>query len=183
MGWLNSLFPAPPPLPEPAKKDESVENAWKIHAAITDWTGRVDSKANFALTFESALIAAVVTLSQDKKLLSTLNTWWELAWYRLGIALFIVAALSCISVVSPRLRFWHVGNESTDNFIFFGHAKDWQPAKLTVALRERDILPVLSRQIVNMSKGVWKKHRRLQASLFLTTLATFCTAVAATLNN
>ena len=51
--------------------------------------------------------------------------------------------------------------------MFFGHLRHWNSDNLAKALSERDILPVLSRQIVNMSCIAWGKHRSVQLSLAL----------------
>ncbi|MFJ4671630.1 hypothetical protein [Kitasatospora purpeofusca] len=43
--------------------EEAVKTAWQIHASSTEVTGRVDAKASFALTIESAALGAIVALS------------------------------------------------------------------------------------------------------------------------
>ena len=53
-------------------EDQGVDTAWKIHAAIVDWTGKVDTKASFASALESA---AIVSLSASGRRLSGLSDW------------------------------------------------------------------------------------------------------------
>ncbi len=142
----------------------SIDTAWKIHAALVDWTGKVDTKASFALTLESAALVTVVTLSSTAKPLADLGGMALIA-YRVGIALLGLGALCAASVVSPRLRSRAMKRESAENFIYFGHIKDWEPAALATALRQDDVLAVLSRQLVAMSRIAWRKHRQVQWSL------------------
>ncbi|MFF8280664.1 Pycsar system effector family protein [Streptomyces lateritius] len=68
----------------------------------------------------------------------------------------------------PRLRASKkLEAECAENFIFFGHPKYWEPTALAQKLQEQDMLPVLTNQLVNMSKIAWKKHRYVQLSFLL----------------
>lgn len=67
-------------------------------------------------------------------------------------------------VVVPRLRARKVEAEAASNFIYFGHLKHRQADELANALKETDILPVLSKQLITMSKIAWDKHRHVQLS-------------------
>ncbi|MFJ8669757.1 hypothetical protein [Streptomyces sp. NPDC093600] len=49
------------------------ETAWRIHAALGEWTARVDAKASFALTLESAALAGIAALSDKNRLFSNLT--------------------------------------------------------------------------------------------------------------
>jgi Family of unknown function (DUF5706) len=143
---------------------KAVDTAWKIHAAIVDWTGKVDTKASFTLALESAAIAAIVSLSANGRRLSDL-TGWPSAIFWIGLGLVLLGALLSASVVAPRLRSTATKNEWPENFVYFGHLRHWDPEELANKLKEADILPVLSRQLVNMSRVSWTKHRRVQVSL------------------
>ena len=35
---------------------DATDTAWRIHGALVDWTGKVDTKASFALTIESDVL-------------------------------------------------------------------------------------------------------------------------------
>lgn len=63
----------------------------------------------------------------------------------------------------PRLRPRSVlEQEAGQSFIYFGHLQFWKPEDLKTALQQQDILPVLSHQLINMSKIAWRKHRFVQ---------------------
>jgi hypothetical protein len=146
---------------------DPVETAWKIHTALSDWTGKVDAKASFALTIESAALAVIVGLSGADHRFGNLRGFWQNAPFWGGVFLLGLSALAAVSVVAPRIRANSVEPEWADNFIYFGHLKFWQPDQLEQALKDTDPLPALSRQLVVMSRIAWTKHRRVQVSLWL----------------
>lgn len=158
---------------------DPIDFAWKIHAALVDWTGKVDTKASFALTIETALLAGVVTLSGDRRVFHNLNGW-AVAWYVLGILLLIAAVLCAAWVVRPRLRGANLKAEATDNFIYFGHLRHLTPEVVQERLEGTELLPVLSKQLVEMSKIAWMKHRLVQVSLSLAPTGVVALAICAT---
>ncbi|MFI0155843.1 Pycsar system effector family protein [Streptomyces lydicus] len=144
------------------------ETAWRIHAALGEWTARVDAKASFALTLESAALAGIVALSDNNRLFSNLTGFSVRGPLWAGIFLILAGAVLAILVVAPRLRARKkLEAEFSENFIFFGHLKYWEPVALAHKLQEQDMLPVLTNQLVNMSKIAWKKHRYVQLSFLL----------------
>ncbi|WP_083275531.1 Pycsar system effector family protein [Pseudonocardia sp. HH130630-07] len=155
--------------------DSGIENAWKIHAAISDWTGKVDTKASFALTLEAAGLSAIVLLTRPQQPLSQISSQLGLATFWLGCILLFSAALAAIAVVMPRIRSDRTAQEWPDNYIYFGHLRHWSSDALADRLQSSkdDILPILSRQLVNMSKIAWRKHRIVQVSLALAMLGGF----------
>lgn len=144
---------------------DPIDTAWRIHTAIVDWTGKVDAKASFALAFESAALAGILTLSSDHRRLAHLVGFWVNALYWIGLISLAVALLLVLYVVRPRLRKRRVDIEAPDNFIFFGHLRNWDPEDLRDALTAKDPLPVLTRQLVAMAQIAWLKHRLLQWSI------------------
>lgn len=145
---------------------DSIDNAWKIHAAQTDWTGKVDSKASFAFGLESAAIVAVVALSAKGRIFGDLSDA-SAAWlYGVGLALILIGAVFAVTAVIPRLKTDDVKAKAPDNYIYFGHVQHWEAKDLEAALKERDLLPVISRQIVVMAEIAWQKHRWVQLSMF-----------------
>lgn len=74
----------------PPSTPESHETAWRIHAAIGEWTARVDAKASFALTLESAALAGIVALSDDGHLFGDLHGWGARAPVWTGAVLILV---------------------------------------------------------------------------------------------
>ena len=161
---------------------DAVETAWRIHAANADWTGKVDSKASFALAIESAIVAGVVALASDQRRLSELDGFWTRAFFTVGAVALIAALLCVVRVVRHRLRSKSVKGEAPENFIYFGHAQHWAADDLAAALKEYDMLEMLSRQIIDISRIAWMKHRMLQLSMTLTTTGVSLVGVAAWLN-
>lgn len=153
---------------------DPVETAWKIHAAHVDWTGKVDSKAAFALAIESAMFAGVLRIR-----LTDLKTGQSEFFFWVGVVLLVLALLAVLLVVAPRLRTSELRDESDEDFIYFGHVKEWTAESLETALKTKDVLPVLSRQIVRMADIAWTKHRRLQQSLSAAVFAGICFTISA----
>lgn len=159
-----------------------METAWRIHSAQVDWTGKVDSKASFALAIQSAVMAGIVGLSGGGRRLGDLKGFWPNAFFWVGVGLLVLSVIAVSVVVRPRLRRKKLEAEVPENFIFFGHLRKWDPEELRKSLVEKDVLPVLTRQIVTMSKLSWRKHRLLQASMTGAVLGTALVAVAGLLN-
>lgn len=170
-----------PQLPK-GDDDAAVETAWKIHATIVDWTGKVDQKASFALAIESAAVLGIIALSESDNPLSALNGFWQLWLYRAGAGSLVMAIGLAMAAVIPRLRGDKMDVEWRENLIFFGHLKRWQRDELSKALRSRDMLPVLSAQLINMSKIAWRKHRHLQLSLWMAGIGTALVWLASALH-
>lgn len=167
--------------PEP-KKPDPLDTAWRIHAAVVDWTGKVDTKASFSLTLESALLLGVVALFQKDRRLNVLQDWWTTSISWAGIGALIMSVFLSASVVAPRLRGGKTRKEAARSYVYFGHLRHWEPADLERELRTGDPLPVLSRQLVNMSKIAWQKHRRVQVSMGLAALGAVLVAVGSAMN-
>jgi len=81
--------------------------------------------------------------------------------------------------LTQHLQWLRATSESADNFIIFGHLRLWDPVAPSTALRDRDLLPVLSRQILDTSKIAWRKLRRVQISLWCAVLGTAALGLAA----
>lgn len=168
MSWRRKKEEPTPPTKEDDKA--ALETAWKIHAAMVDWTGKVDTKAAFAFALESAGIGLVINLSAKDRIFATLTgPWQNIAYYLGGIAL-VLAAACAMWVVIPRLRMWHVAKEWPDNFIYFGHVMFWEPAALMQKIKDTELLPVLSKQLVGMSKIAWRKHMLVKMSMIFASI-------------
>lgn len=157
---------------------DPVETAWHIHAAQVDWTGKVDSKASFALAIQSAVMAGIIGLAGGNRRLADLEGFWPNSFFWAGICLLVLSLVAVSFVVRPRLRSKKLADEIPDNFIFFGHLRKWNAKELEKALIDRDLLPVLTRQIVEMSKLTWQKHRLLQVSMTGVLLGTALVGIA-----
>ncbi|WP_454810540.1 Pycsar system effector family protein [Paenarthrobacter nitroguajacolicus] len=158
---------------------DAIDNAWKIHAAQVDWTGKVDAKASFAFALESAAIVSTVALSASGRIFGDLSDPTAGWFYGIGLALILVGATFAVAVVIPRLKSDLVKSKSPENYIFFGHAQHWEPDDLATALKDDDILPVISRQIVVMADIAWQKHRWVQLSMFTGCAGGVCIVFAA----
>ena len=155
----------------PGEVPESIDAAWHIYDALADWTGKVDAKASYSLTIESAALAGAVALSQSGGTLSHLR-FNALTWvYGAGIVLLGAAVLASVAVIMPRLTAARrLRREWPSNYIYFGHLRYWRPEDLAAAMKQDNLLPVLTRAVVAMSELTWQKHRCMQASLVLSAL-------------
>lgn len=158
---------------------DPIDTAWKIHSALIDWTGKVDTKASFALTIESALLVGVITLSGEGRVFHHLSGW-AIVWYVLGILLLIAGVLCAAWVVRPRLRAANLGAEALDNFVYFGHLRHLTPEIVQQQLQSTTLLAVLSKQLVEMSKIAWTKYRLVQLSMSLAPFGVVALGICAT---
>jgi hypothetical protein len=157
------------------------DTAWRIHASIVDWTGKVDTKASFALAIESAALGGIGALTASGRRLDGL-TGWEVGLFWTGIVVLLIGVLSVITVVAPRLRSTKMPSEWQNNYVYIGHLMHWDPEDLQRAFEEEDPVPVVTRNIVVMSKIAWTKHRRLQVSMWLATIGSALVGLAALIN-
>jgi hypothetical protein len=153
---------------------DPTETAWRIQAAVADWTAKADSKASFALTMESTALAVLGLLASSNRVASGLDAGASRLLLWIGV-LFMAGGVGCAAwAISPNLRKERRGPESDDDFLYFGHIRHLDPGVLEAVLRDKDPLPALSRQVVVMSEIAWTKHRRVQWSLILAVAG--CTA-------
>jgi hypothetical protein len=143
------------------------DRAWRIHSALADWTGKVDTKATFCFTLESAALVVVANLTSDGRLFDVRQTLAQKWSFTVGVALLVAGVLCAAFVVIPRMNRVAVARNWKDNTIYFGHLRLWEASTLEKALREDSILPSLSVQLVAMSKIAWRKHLIVQWSLIL----------------
>lgn len=158
---------------------DPLETAWKMHAALADWTGKADSKASFSLAVQSATLVLLGALAGSGRLAmgSGSGASQILLW---AGSLFMACGAWCAAVtVSPNLHKERRGVNADDDFLFFGHLRTWEPEDLEKALRERDPLPALSRQLVVMSEIAWAKHRWVQWSFVSAVIGAVTLGVAA----
>lgn len=145
--------------------DDTVGNAWQIHTALADWTGKVDAKASFVLGLETAVFAALVFLRGDTQRLAVLNNMTAGIAFAASGVLLVVSMLLTLWVVAPIVNRRAANANWNTNYIYFGHLRKWNPADLEQALENEPVLPVLARQLVVMSDIAWKKHERVQWSV------------------
>jgi Pycsar effector protein len=137
---------------------EATDTAWKIHGQLADWPGKVDGKASFMLTLETAVLAGVLALRVQGGFLHDLNTQTSGLAYAVARALLAAGIVLAALAVAPSLNVRSkLKVTAKDNYVYFGHLRHWNPNRLPAKLAE-DPLPVLSRQLVVMSKIAWRKH-------------------------
>ncbi|MEV1046410.1 Pycsar system effector family protein [Streptomyces sp. NPDC049916] len=145
-----------------AQRQQATEAAWRIHDALVDWTSRVDTKATIVLGLESAAVTALATLSRGRSLPSA-GPSSVCLWT--GVGLLLVSVAACLLVVFPRLDGFATGRRWERGYVYFGHLRRWEAADLAEVLCGGDILPVLTRQLIAVSRICWRKHRLVQVSI------------------
>ncbi|MGW0777012.1 Pycsar system effector family protein [Streptomyces sp. NPDC002835] len=156
------------------------ETAWRIHSVLVDWTGKVDVKAAFALTVESAALASTAALHSGARPFGGPSAGSSVL-LAAGAALLGAAVLLAVLAVAPRMNVDRAARHPTPDFIYFGHIRALKPDELVQTLRTADPLPALSRQLVTMSRIAWYKHRCTQASLALAAAGLVAVAFAGVL--
>jgi hypothetical protein len=159
----------------PVEPDTSIgtDTAWKVHEALSSWTGRVDSKASIVLTLEVAALGFVIALTDGTKLFGDLTGWRDGA-FKSGLVLLGLGILAALAVVCPQLSRRQASREWKEGLIYFGHLRRWDPEDLQQrlgSLRDADVQASLAVQLVTMSKIAWRKHTLLQASVLCGTVA------------
>jgi len=144
---------------------EALETAWRLHASVQDWVGKVDAKASFAFGLEVAVITAVLALTTKGD--ASLDSWHEVTLFIVGVVLIGLAIVMASLAVVPRIRMRRHLEAKSHDFVYFGQLKNWHPDDLQEALLERSPLEGLSKQLVVISRIAWRKHRLVQASLAL----------------
>jgi hypothetical protein len=127
----------------------------------------VDAKASIALAIEAAVAGLVALMATGDGELADAS---GLAAWSLGVGVLLLAASVVLSVlvVFPQLRGRATRREYSNDVVYFGHLRLWDPQRLAARLAEDSgELDGLSRQLVRMSKIAWRKHVWLQWSLAL----------------
>lgn len=158
---------------------DPVEAAWKVHGALADWTGKADIKASFALTLQSTILAVLGVLAGSGQGFRDLGSGAARPLLWVGAGLLACGAACAAVAISPNLRKERRGPAVDDDFLYFGHLRTWDPNELETALRDKDLLPALSRQLIVMSEIAWSKHRRVQWSLVLAVAGSVTLGLAA----
>jgi Family of unknown function (DUF5706) len=157
---------------------QATESAWRIHEALMDWTGKVDAKATVVLSLESAVVTALAALSGNWPLPAAGRCPTALVLcYWTGVGLLVLSVAISVLVVLPRLGRGASGRRWRDGYVYFGHLRHWETADLVDAMRVHDILPVLARQLIAISRICWRKHRLVQVSIALACGGTVLVAV------
>jgi hypothetical protein len=168
--------------PPASRSTDGCEFAWRVHSAQEVWTGKVDIKASILLALEGGALFAVLSGHGEGGILNDLPGWAHNVEIT-GIVLLVVAAIFAIAGVSPLLGSAREHQRQyNQHFIYFGHLRHWSDAELRsrlAGLTADEELEMLSRQLVEMSKRNWAKHRYVQISLGATALGVLAIAIAA----
>ncbi|WP_077490879.1 Pycsar system effector family protein [Sinomonas mesophila] len=162
----------------PERDKQAIEQAWKVHAAQVDWTGKVDTKASFAFTIESATLGITVALSATNRIFASMPSGLPPFLYWAGIVALLCGMFCALMCVIPRLKSKDLLKTAEENFIYFGHARHWDPDRLVDAFKEHDMLPMITRQIVVMADVAWDKHKWVQRSMALGVVAGVCLGIS-----
>ncbi len=149
------------------RRAAAVENAWKLHQAQMEWTSRVDAKAAFALTLESAAITVAVGFGLSGRVFAEDTSGVQLLLFLTGSTLLLAGAALSAYVVTPLLSPGRGRKLDDGDFVYFGHARRRSADELAKALEADELLPQLTRQIVRMAEIAWIKHVRVKWSLML----------------
>ncbi|TSD93462.1 hypothetical protein FOV72_19575 [Gordonia rubripertincta] len=158
---------------------DPVDTAWRIHGALADWTGKVETKASFTLSIETALMVGIVTLYSSGRALSELEGPRSIT-AGVGVTLLAIAMLFAVGVVIPQLRSNQKLKEeaAAGNFIYFGHLRHLEPEAIGNLINNSEILPILAHQHRRMAEIAWTKHRCVQVSMVLAVLGVGLVSVA-----
>src|SRR6266508_3764457 len=108
----------------------AMDAAWRVHDLAADALVRVDAKAGFAATVETAATAAVLTLAAAGATSSLAAMVPLLA----GGALLAVGVVLAVLVVLPVLRSARLPEGASRNFLYFGAIAAMEPTGLTDVL-------------------------------------------------
>ena len=131
------------------------------------------------------MLYAIISAPARGGPLARLSGWHHIAEVT-GILLLLLALSAAAIAVFPRLgrSSEHQGNRQ--HAIYFGNLRHWNSSELRdhlAGLSQNEELDALSRQLVEMARTNWTKHRWVQVSLALslTGILIFACAAAAAL--
>ncbi|MER5785750.1 Pycsar system effector family protein [Streptomyces mobaraensis] len=155
------------------------DTAWRLHAALSDWTGKADAKASFALTVQSTALLVLGLAAGAGRGFGHAGGWAAVLLWA-GVAALVVGLACAVLAVAPSLRA-DVPGPAEERFVYFGHLRHWEPGALEYRLREADPLPALSRELVVMSRIAWRKHVYVRWSFVCAAVGTAGVGAAAAL--
>jgi len=128
------------------------------------------------LSLETAVLVILLAAEAPHRLLDQL-TGWRSVFAGLGIGVYIMAMVLAAVAVIPLMGSTKKHRAEYDrNAIYFGHLRHWRHGDLNQWLSrmsQEDELAQLSRQLIELSRRNWHKHRSLQLSM-LTALFGAC---------
>lgn len=165
--------------------EDAIEFAWRAHNAQEGWTAKVDTKAAILLALEGGSLFAVLSANNQTGALRSL-AGAPFVLEVVGVMLILLSVFASAAAIFPMLgRTSQHKRVYMKNTIYFGHVRHWHPDDLyrsLMASGSTDALATLSRQLVEMSKRNWAKHRLVQVSLVLSVLGVTLVALSIGLN-
>jgi hypothetical protein len=150
------------------ERNQSIDTAWRIFGASSEWHSRLDVKAGFTLTADTALLAGAIALTKDKGVLAGLPELSRYCFY-IGAFCIVVSLWSAIGVVAPVTRPAKDLKIEASNgkFIYIGNLKFLGESKILDYLNNNEMtLPALAKELKNISAIGWLKHVLLSLALF-----------------
>jgi hypothetical protein len=167
---------SPPALPG----QTSVDTAWRLHGQLTDWIGRVDTKASFVLALATAGLGGNALLGGGHSAsLGTRGYIVGASWT--SVTLLLASVFFSAWAVAPRLNRPDRIRPDGRNFIYFGHIRRLTLEQLLTELAGEDLAVALARQIKTLSDIAWRKHVLVQIALWLAVFGLVTTALLAAL--
>ena len=167
--------------PNADPEQRGIDFAWRVHSAQETWTAKVDAKAAILFTVELVLLAALIAAYGHGRLIGRMHRGPRLI-AELGTALAFISSFLVGGAVIPRLgRTVQHKTQRFNHLIYFGHLRHWEPKELQSRLEQltsADELEQLSRQLVEMGKRNWAKHRWLQGAMVLALFSIVLIAVS-----
>lgn len=160
----------------------AIDFAWRVHGAQESWSARADVKASILLALEGGGLFAVISAHAADGSLALLSGW-NRSLGLVGAGLLLLALVGAAVAVFPQLgRSRKLRERYARHTIYFGHLRLWDPAELSARLTSMSAdeeLEALGRQLVEMGKQNWSKHRWVQGSLILAISGVLAVSVSA----
>jgi hypothetical protein len=179
---LASRRGAGPGKPSAAGEGRGTEFAWSVHRAQASWANNADIKASILLALEGGALYAAISALGAGGLLARPGGHAHPVANEAGMLALLLAIVAAAIAIFPRL-----GQNAADRgphrqVIYFGDLRRWDETELSgriATLTEGEELGMLSRQLTEMSKHNWVKHRWVQISLVLSLTGIGAIAVSA----
>ncbi len=150
--------------------------------AQASWANNADVKASILLALEGGALYAAITTLGAGGLLARLGSGPYQVADAIGISALLLAIVAAAIAIFPRLGQKGMDRDGHHQVIYFGALRRWDAAELSnhiAGLADDRELDMLSRQLTEMSKRNWAKHRWVQISLILSLAGILSIAVSA----
>jgi hypothetical protein len=167
--------------PSAAEEDRVTEFAWRVHMAQASWANNADVKASILLALEGGALYAVISARGDGDFLARLGDRPYPVANAIGILALLLAIVAAAIAIFPRLGQKDKDRDRHRQVIYFGDLRHWNARELSshiAGLAEGEERDVLSRQLTEMAKHNWVKHRWVQISLILSLAGILTIAVS-----